>query len=100
MFHLGRLFRLERIEHGLLVAGRMQAAFHPQLFDQALQAESARHHTDGTDDGGRIRIDFIGGAGQPVAARRGDVFGEGDDRDLLFVGQLPDAAGDQGRLHG
>jgi len=57
----------------------------PNLRDQALEAEARRDDADRPDDRGAVGHDLVGGAGQPVAARRRDVLDEGDHRQLLLA---------------
>jgi len=99
MLYVGGLFRAERVQHRLPVAGRMQAALNTQLGDQFGKAEAAGNDADGTDNGRRLGIDSVRRAGQPVAAGRADIFDKGIDLDVVFRRQVADAPGDQRRLH-
>ena len=96
--HVLRLLRQERIEHHLALAGGVEPALDAELFHQLGEAERAADHADRADDRKGIADDLVGGAGQHVAAGGADILDEGDDRKLLFLGQLPDAAEDQMRL--
>ena len=89
----------KRIEHRLLVARGMDTPLDAEACDQVLEAEARRDHADRADDRGGIGDDLVGGAGEPVAARGGDVLDEGDHRQLLLARQQADALADQRRLH-
>ena len=78
----------------------MDAPFHADARDQVLEAEARADDPDRAHDRTRIGDDLVGGAGQPVAARSGHVFDEGDDRQALLGGMHPDALGDQRGLYG
>jgi len=48
------------------------------------------HHADGADHRGAVRVNLVGGAGQPVPAGGGDVLAERQHRHLLLRGQPAD----------
>jgi len=93
------LLRAKRIEHRLALARGMDAALDAEAGDEILEAEARADHADRAHDRGGIGDDLVGGAGQPIAARGGDILDEGDHRQLLLGRQQADALGNQGRLH-
>ena len=96
--HVLRLLRLERVEDHLGLAGRVDAALHPDLAHRVDEAEAGGDDADRADDRRRIDDDLVAGAGDHVAARRADVLDEDDDRLLLLLGERADALVDQVRL--
>lgn len=69
----------KRIEHRLVLAWTcMDAAFHADARDQVLEAEARTGHRR-SHDRTRIGDDLVGGAGEPVATRGGNILDEGDD---------------------
>ena len=77
----------------------MNPALHTVTGQQVGETEPGRDHADGAQDRAFVGINFIGGTGQPIAARGRNVFGEGQHGDVLFLGELANAAGDQRALH-
>ena len=97
--HVVGIFRQEGIEHDLAFARGIHTAFDAELLDRLVEAEGGAHDADGTEDRGSIAEDFIGRAGDHVAAGGADILDEGQHGNLLFVRQLADAPVDQMRLH-
>ena len=93
------LFGLEGIENRLVLARGMDAALDAELGDRLDEAEARRDDADRADDRTCIGIDFIAGAGEPIAARGRDILAEDEDRDLVLRGERADAGMDQRRLH-
>ncbi len=89
---------LERIPHGLGLAGRMDAPLDPQLCNRLVKPESGGNHPDGSQDRGLVRVDLVCSTRQPVPARRRNVGTERVDRHLLFVGQPSDPRTDHRAL--
>src|SRR3546814_4967787 len=52
-------------------------------------------YADRPDDRGRRHADLVGGAGQPVAARGGDVLDEGEYRLVVLGREIADPGRDQ-----
>src|SRR3546814_15041253 len=63
--------------------------------DGVLEAETGTDHADRPDDRGRRHADLVGGAGQPVAARGGDVLDEGEYRLVVLGREIADPGRDQ-----
>src|SRR6195256_3123624 len=97
--HVVRLFRQERVEHGLALARSVEPPLDSKLLHQVDEAEGAAADPDPAHAGGGMADDLVGGAGDHVAAGGDDVLGEGDHRNALLLGELPDAAVDRMRLH-
>ena len=93
-----RPFGTEGIEHALVLAGGVDPAFDAVAGDQVLKAEGRGDHPDRAGDAVGIKVDHVGGGGEPVAAGGRDVLDEGVDRDLELVGEATNAGGDQARL--
>src|SRR4051794_35511233 len=93
------VLRQERVEHGLVLAGRIEPALDAELVHELGKTERAADHADGTDDRGRIANDLVRGAGDHVAARRRDILGKSDYGSFVLSREFADAAVDQMRLH-
>ena len=98
-FNVVGLFRQERIEHRLVLAGGIEPALDAELVHQLGKTEGAADHADRADDGRAVADDLVGGTGDHVTAGGGDVLREGDHRLGLFGREFADAAIDQVRLH-
>ena len=69
----------------------MEAPLDAEPPDQPVEAEAGGDHADRADERGFLGQDLVAGERQPIAARRRDILGEGEDRHALFVGELADA---------
>ena len=68
------------------------AALDAELVHQFGKAERSADHADRADDRILVADDFVGCAGQHVAAGSADILDESQHRNVLFIRQLPDAA--------
>ena len=75
-----RILRPERVEHGLVAAGRVDPPLDAEPLDQPVEAEARRDHADRADDRGRVGEDLVARAGDHVAAGRRRVLDEHEDR--------------------
>src|SRR6185437_15110218 len=89
----------EGIEQRLALARRVEPAADAEAAQQLGEAEAAADDPDRAEDRGLLGEDLVAGEGQPIAARGGDVLGEGEDGDVLLLGELTDAPVDERRLH-
>ena len=58
----------------------VEPPFDTEPFDQAVQPEALADHADRPDQRRRVRVDLVGGAGEPVPAGGGDVLAEREHR--------------------
>src|SRR5690606_22101021 len=89
------LFRLERIEDGLVAAGGMDPALHADLLDEFLEAEPGGDNADRAHDRGGIGDDLVSRKRDHVAARGRHVFDEDVDPPLLLFRKVADALVDE-----
>ena len=73
MLDVSCLFRSEGVENGFFVASRVQAALDADLLDQLRKPEAAGDNADRADDRAVVGVNLVRRAGQPVAARGGDI---------------------------
>ena len=79
---------------------RIQAAFHTQFLHGIDEAKTVHDDTDGTDQAGLVRINFIGGGGDVITAGCANVGDHGIDFDLgMFTTQAFDLVINIARLH-
>src|SRR5262249_23830981 len=71
--HVVRVFRQERVEHGLVLAGNIEPTIDAELLHQLAKPERGADDPDGADDRGRIAEDLVTGTGDHVAAGGSDV---------------------------
>src|SRR6185295_10715658 len=97
---IARVFGTERIEHVLALACGVHAPLDSDLLDQLLETKTGGDDADRPDNRIFVRVDFIAGEQEHVAAGGRDVLGEGHDLHALFAGESADAIVDQRRLNG
>ena len=93
---VGGIFRQKRVEQRFALAGGVEPPLDAQPVDQPGDAEPGRDDADRTEQRGLLGVDLIARQRQPIAARGCDILGKGKDRHALFLGQLADAAEQQG----
>ena len=85
-----RVFRQERIQHRLVLAGGIEPALDADPFDQLLKSEGAADHADRAQDRGRIAENLVARTRDHIAARGRDILDEHQHRQFLFRGELAD----------
>ena len=86
------LYRQKRVEQGFVRAGGIEPALDAEPIDQPGKAKAGADHADRSEKRGFLAKDFVAGERQPISARSRDIFGKGDDRNVLLVCELANAA--------
>src|SRR4029079_15099927 len=82
-----RLLGLEGVEHRLRFARGVHAPLDAELLDRVDKAEARGDDANRADDRARIGIDLSGRTSEPIAARSRQILAEGEDGDVLLIGE-------------